>query len=144
MPPPILIQPDALRAASERIGARLIVLFGSYAPGGLTPQPDSDVDLALAFRREMPRRDWWRLYEELGEAFPGRTLDLADLADADPLFRWEIMERGVLLHGSVDDFLELRAFAYRDYVDSADLRALEQTLFEKKLAYIRGQLRAAS
>jgi predicted nucleotidyltransferase len=40
-----------LDQACARLGARLLVLFGSYAPGGLEPRPESDVDLALAFRR---------------------------------------------------------------------------------------------
>ena len=102
------------------------------------------MDLALAFQRNESRPAWSQLYDELSPAFPERSLDFVYLADADPLFRWEIMDRGVLLHGSVDDFLEARAFAYRDFVDSGDLRALEHALFERKLAFIRGQLRAAS
>jgi hypothetical protein len=65
-------------------------------------------------------------------------------ADADPLFRWEIMDRATLLYGDLDEFLEYRAFAYRDFVDSADLRALERTLSDYKLERIRERLRAAS
>ncbi len=48
------------------------------------------------------------------------------------------MRAGVLLWGDVDDFLEYKVFAYRDFVDSADLRELEEALFRKKMAYIRG------
>jgi hypothetical protein len=54
------------------------------------------------------------------------------------------MERATLLFGDVDEFLEYRAFAYRDFVDSADLRALERTLSDYKLKRIRERLRAAS
>ena len=82
-----------------------------------------------------------RMLEGLEPAFPGRNLDPVRLADADPLFRWEIMEPGLLLYGDPLDFLEYRAFAYRDFVDSADLRALERTLFEKRMAYVRGIVR---
>jgi uncharacterized protein len=80
----------------------------------------------------------------LSPPFGDASLDLAFLDHADPLFRWEIMRQGVLLWGDPDDFLEFRSFAFRDFVDSEDLRALERILFEKKLAYIRRQLDAAA
>ncbi|MCG6867598.1 MAG: hypothetical protein LJE91_02380 [Gammaproteobacteria bacterium] len=50
------------------------------------------------------------------------------------------MQSGRLLDGDPDLFCEYRAYAYRDFVDSADLFALEQTLFEKKMARIKGLL----
>lgn len=37
----------------------------------------------------------------------------------------------------MDDFLEYKAFAFRDFLDSEDLRALEEKLFQKKMAFIR-------
>lgn len=121
----------------------MLVLFGSHAPGGLAPGPDSDVDLAIAFERDAPRPSYLELFEALADAFPEHTPDPVRIGDADPLFRWEIMDRGVLLYGDIDEFLELRAFAYRDYVDSADLRDLERTLFHRKMARIGERLRAA-
>ena len=87
---------------------------------------------------------WLELNKQLAATMPDAMLDIVFLADADPLFRWEIMDQGVLLYGDIDDFLEYRAFAYRDFVDSADLRRLERALFEKKMAMIRERLRAAS
>ena len=81
-------------------------------------------------------------YRELNRVFPGRDLDLTFLADADPLFRWEIMSDGVLLWGEPLEFLELRAFAYKDFVDSADLRRLERILFDRKMAFVRERLSA--
>jgi len=41
------------------------------------------------------------------------------------------------------EFFEYRASAYRDFVESADLRALERTLFETKIALIRRWLDGA-
>ncbi|HUF50753.1 MAG TPA: nucleotidyltransferase domain-containing protein [Longimicrobiales bacterium] len=127
---------SVLDDACQRLGVRLLVLFGSHAPGGLTPGEESDVDVAVALRRDVARPSWFELHGQLATAFPGRPVDAVFIADADPLFRWEIMQHGVLLFGDVDEFLELRAFAYRDFVDSADLRALEQRLFEKKMTLI--------
>jgi predicted nucleotidyltransferase len=135
---------DVLEAACTRLGVRLLVLFGSHAPGGLPPRPESDLDLAVSFRRGVTPPSWFNLHEQIAPAFPHAALDLVFLATADPLFRWEIMDRAVLLHGDIDEFHEYRAFAYRDFNDSADLRALEQTLFEKKMTLIRERLRAAS
>jgi predicted nucleotidyltransferase len=138
------VNQEILEAACERLGVRMLVLFGSRVPGGLLPRPESDVDIALSFRPDVPRPSWFDVYEQLTPAFPDAALDLVSLETADPLFRWEIMDRAALLHGDIDEFLEYRAFAYRDFVDSADLRALERTLFEKKMARIRERLGAAS
>jgi predicted nucleotidyltransferase len=138
------IMREELERSCERLSVRLLVLFGSQSPGGLPPGPRSDVDLALSFGRDASRVPVLDLHEQLAPAFPGGQLDIVLLHDADPLFRWEIMERATLLYGDVDEFLEYRAFAYRDFMDSADLRALERTLSDRKMKRIRERLRAAS
>jgi predicted nucleotidyltransferase len=135
---------EAVDDVCRRFGVRMLVLFGSRAPGGLPTRPDSDLDLAVSFQLPRPQGDPWVVHEAFAEVFPDQTIDVVDLGDTDPLFRWEIMREGVLLYGSVDEFLEYRAYAWRDYIDSADLRALERILSERKLALIREQLRAAS
>jgi len=140
----MLHDPATLGDACARLRIRLLVLFGSHAGGAPAPGPDSDVDLAIAYQRGAPVPPFRDLFAALSEAFPDRTPDPVHLPDADPLFRWEILRRGRLLYGDVDDFLEYRAFAYRDFVDSADLRRLEEVLFEKKMAYVRERLDAAS
>lgn len=122
----------------------MVVLFGSHATSLPAPGPDSDVDLALRLRPGHQRVRFWDYYDGLGEAFPGASLDIVFLADADPLFRWEIMRRSKLLWGETIEYLEYRAFAFRDFVDSADLRALERRLFDKKMALVRERVRAAS
>jgi predicted nucleotidyltransferase len=138
------IRRTELERTCERLGVRLLMLFGSQSPGGLPPGPGSDVDLALSFGRDAARVPVLDLHEQLAPAFPGGQLDIVLLHDADPLFRWEILERATLLYGDVDEFLEYRAFAYRDFMDSADLRALERTLSDRKMKRIRERLRAAS
>jgi hypothetical protein len=44
--------------------------------------------------------------------------------------------------GDPDLFFDYRAFAFRDFVDSADLRRLEHALFRRKMAWIGKQLDA--
>jgi len=138
------IRREDLERSCERLGVRLLVLFGSRSPGGLPPGPGSDVDLGLSFDRGAARVPVLDLHEQLAPAFPGGQLDIVLLHDVDPLFRWEILERATLLYGHIDAFLEYRAFAYRDFMDSADLRALERTLSDRKMKRIQERLRAAS
>ena len=70
-----------------------------------------------------PGESFWECYEAIGEAFDAAQLDLVRLENADPLFRREIMQGGVLLAG-----------------DSADLFALEETHLRKKMARLKKQL----
>jgi predicted nucleotidyltransferase len=131
------IDRERLSKVAQNLGLRMVVLFGSMVKGGLPPGPDSDVDVAVL---GCPRGRFWECWSALEETIPGNSLDLALLEAADPLFRHEIMSRAELLWGDPDLFYEYRAYAYRDFVDSADLRALEQRLFQRKMAWIGGQL----
>lgn len=139
MPPPdsIAYDHDRLETVARELAVRCVVLFGSRATGTPPPTPESDLDVAILAGPPDAPRAWWDCYETLSDVFSQATLDLVMLHEADPLFRYEIMRSGVLLYGDPDVFLEYKAFAYRDFVDSADLRALEEALFQKKMAYLR-------
>lgn len=141
---PVVGDAALLDAVCRRLGLRRLVLFGSHATGKPPLGRDSDVDLAISVQAGSPRLTIWQYHDELAEVFPDQSLDLVFLADADPLFRWEIMRDGRLLWGDPLDYVEYRAFAFRDFIDSADLRALETRLFEKKMVYVRERLDAAS
>jgi predicted nucleotidyltransferase len=133
MMPPITYDAELLAEVCRREDVRLVVLFGSHAGAGRWPHEDSDLDIAVSLKRVPTLEAWAALHASLSDVFRGFEIDLAVIGAADPLFRWEIMRDGILLFGDELEFLELRAFSYRDFVDSADLRALEQGLFEKKL-----------
>jgi predicted nucleotidyltransferase len=140
----MLARDPKLDDACRRLGVRLLVGFGSRAAGAPAPRPDSDVDVAVLLAgAPASRASLAELHAGLAPHFAD-PLDLVLLAAADPLFRWEIMDRAVLLHGDIDDFLEYRAFAYRDFVDSASLRALEDELSKRKLRRIGERIGAAS
>lgn len=121
-----------LRAAAVRLGLRLVVRFGSRATGAVPPPaPGSDLDIAvLAGERWVTLAE---VYAVLADAFPGVELDLALLNDADPLFRFEVFRRSDLLFGDPDVYAEYQLYAYRAFMDSADLRALESALSRRKL-----------
>ena len=126
-----------LSMAASKFSLRVIVLFGSHAKGKPEPGPNSDVDVAVL---GCGREDYWDCCKAVGEAISGPELDMVRMEDADPLFRYEIMRAGVLLDGDPDLFYELRAFAYKDFIDSADLFALEETLFRKKMTRLERML----
>ena len=134
---PVSINHNRLAAVARKLGLRMVVLFGSRATGRTPPDPESDVDIAVS---GCPEGRFLECYNALSEVFHEEVVDMVRLEDADPLFRHEIMQAGVLLYGEPDLFYEYRAYAYRDFVDSADLFAVEDALFRKKMAYIKQQL----
>lgn len=132
--------PAALAQACRRLGVAMVVAFGSRATGRPIPTPESDLDLALLGGQASQQA----CLEELGQVFPAHNLDFVELGRADPLLRYEIMRTSVLLHGDPDLYCEYKAYAYRDYIDSADLRRLEDRLFRLKMNRIREALHVAS
>lgn len=129
--------PDQLANVAEKLELRLVILFGSRARGSPAPTPDSDIDIAIL---GLPKSRYWDCLRALGEVFRELPLDVVRLENADPLFRHEVMHKAILLWGDPDLFSEYRAFAYRDFIDSADLFGLEQVLFTKKMKLLRDQL----
>jgi predicted nucleotidyltransferase len=138
------IDVERIREAARRLDLELVVLFGSYAGGALPPRPTSDVDLAVLLPRSSPSRGLSEVYRMLAPAVEPATLDIVIVNTTDPLLRLEIMSRGALLYGDPTLFEEQRLLAYRLYTDSADLRELEGTLFQKRMAYLRGVLDGAT
>ncbi|HEY5791369.1 MAG TPA: nucleotidyltransferase domain-containing protein [Gammaproteobacteria bacterium] len=134
-----VFDPGALGRVAGDYGLRLVVMFGSRAGGSLPPSAQSDLDLALL---GCPASRLLECHADLSAVFRSYPLDLVRLEEADPLLRHEVMHRGVLLHGDADLFCEYRAFAFRDFVDSADLFALQHALFRKRMQRLETALRA--
>lgn len=130
---------DLARVAvvAQQLGLRLAVLYGSYAKRKPEPGPESDLDIAVL---GCPSDKYWECYEALSDVCGDVTLDLVRLEDADALFRYEVMSGSELLHGDPDLYYEQRAYAFRDFVDSSDLFALENLLFRKKMESMRERL----
>lgn len=131
---------ERLQDVVEAMGLRLVVLYGSWARRAPPPKPESDVDIAVL---GCSRDAFWDCYQAFSKIFESVDLDVVRLEDADPLFRHEIMSEGKLLAGDPDLFCEYRAYAYRDFTDSSDLRELEQALYRKKMDNIRRQIHAS-
>src|SRR3989344_3803751 len=59
-------------------------------------------------------------------------IDLTDLNNDNILLRYEITRGGVLLFGDPQDYEELKAFSFRDYVDAKPLFDLEDKIIKKR------------
>jgi predicted nucleotidyltransferase len=120
-----------LEQVARDLGLRMVVLFGSRATGRAL-RPTSDLDIAVLDRVVPTWTRWAEVHRALSQVFRPYELDLAFLNTADAFFRLEIMRRAVLLYGDRDTF-----DAYRDFVETEDLRKLEDVLMRKKMAFLR-------
>lgn len=128
-------QKEKLEEIGRSRSLRFIILHGSYAAG--TPQPGSDLDIAILGRRHLSFDEVLEIHGELSQIFDDnkeRELDLKTLHGVDSLFRYEVTRDGARLYGNQTDYDEFKAYAYRDYVDSSDLRELEFTLLKKSIS----------
>lgn len=131
---------EQLRLVCSELRIRLLILFGSRAQVDRTIQPESDLDLGILLYPGDQKPHLGLYVDRLADIFPGSLLDIGFLNQTDPLFRFEVVREGILLFGEEMDFLEYKAFAFREYIDSKDLRDLEEELFQRKMAYIQEEL----
>ena len=127
-------QKDQLRKISETYNLRFIILHGSYAKR--TSRPGSDLDVAILGKRYIDGRSYLKIFGELENVFGNneeRELDMKTLHHVDPLFRYQVTRDSVLLCGNPAEYEEFKAYAFRDYMDSKDLRDLEEVLLRKSI-----------
>lgn len=112
---------------------RFIILHGSYAKGN--PHQGSDLDIAIVGRRRIAFDEVLKIHGELSDVFGDnreRELDLKILHGVDPLFRYFVVRDGILLFGNSTEYNEFKAYAFREFVDSAGLRRLELVVTQAK------------
>ncbi len=136
MPGAVTYRPEQLAQSARELGLQMVILFGSRATRRAL-HPESDLDIAVLDRQGSTQARWVEVSMALSEVFRSYDLDLVFLDTVDALFRLEIMRRGILLYGDRDTWDTYRVFAYRDFVDTEDLRRLEDILFRKKMVVIR-------
>lgn len=131
-------QLERLARLGRRHNLKLILLHGSYATG--KAHPHSDLDIAVLGQLEITRDQLFKLYTEFAEILgddPERELDLKTLHRKDPLFLYQVMKASQLLYGNPVEYNELKAYAFRLYHDSRDLRRLEKILTHRLLEHIK-------
>ncbi|MBI3274140.1 MAG: nucleotidyltransferase domain-containing protein, partial [Candidatus Colwellbacteria bacterium] len=113
---------------------RFIILHGSYATG--KEYAGSDVDIAILGKTLLAFDEVLHIHGELADIFGDskeRELDLKTLHRVDSLFRYQVVCDGVLLYGNKRAYEEFKGYAFRDYVDSSDLRELQDLLLKKSI-----------
>jgi predicted nucleotidyltransferase len=124
---------SSLAEIASRHGAALLVQYGSTVSG--PTHEASDVDLGVLYDRPPPSLfDQGGLIADLQEHFPGRTVDLAVLDRADPLFLKKVLERCRLLAGSPRRLAELKICAFKRHQDHRPYLALERAYVDRVLA----------
>jgi hypothetical protein len=58
------------------------------------------------------------------------------------LLRYEITSNGLLLYGNEIDYLSFKSFAFRDYIETKNLRILEKRLIFKRQKLIAEKIYA--
>lgn len=125
---------EAGREIGKRHGLRLAVLYGSVAKG--RAKDDSDIDIAVYGRHVLDFAEIVEIINELIDALKFNEIDVKSLHHTDPLFRWQVMERGILLYGDEFDFGRFRTYAFRDYTESKSLFDLKEKMVKKRLKMI--------
>ncbi len=109
-----------------RFGLDLVVQFGSTVAG--RTHDGSDIDVGVRFVGGMPSFSVLAdVTHELQALVPGRLVDVAVINRADPLFLYQMVSRGLLLHGTARRLAELKMYAFRRYQDHRRFLALERT-----------------
>ena len=130
------IQMLQLENFASRNNIRFIVLFGSQTQA--LPQEGSDYDIAVSLKGGKSFMSDLKLYTEILDGLSAilriayEKIDLTDLDNANILLRYEVTCRGKLLYGDELEYLELKSFAYRDYIDAKRLFDLERDLIGKR------------
>lgn len=123
-------KPKILNIA-EKYRLLLVILYGSQATG--KARPESDIDIAILGKNPINFNTLVDLNNEFAEIFKTKNIDVKSLHFADPLFRYEVARKGILLYGEAGFYIRFKAYAFRDYNDSRGLFHLKGTVIKKRL-----------
>lgn len=116
-------------ARSHKI--KMMVVFGSQVHS--KTHPGSDLDIGILLNQEP--QSYHILLDvqgELKKVFPDYKLDVSYLHRATPYFLFESVYKGQLLYGSNYDYTKLCAQAFKQYIDSQELRDLRDEMIQRK------------
>ncbi|OIN97047.1 hypothetical protein AUJ66_04465 [Candidatus Desantisbacteria bacterium CG1_02_38_46] len=129
-------QKKDINEIGQNCNLQFIILYGSFATNHA--REDSDMDIAVKGYKEISFQEILDIFDSLSRLFPGKNLDVKSLHKVDPFFRFQVMRDGILLYGNKTDYLDFKAYAYRDYQESKSLLRLQSQLVEKRLSYLKG------
>jgi predicted nucleotidyltransferase len=131
------LEKQEIKKIGKKYNLKLIILHGSYATG--KARINSDLDIAIIGKKLIDFRKLAKIYSALSKVLGDnieRELDIKTLNRADPLFCYHIAKYSELLYGSLLNYNEFRAYAFRSYYDSKDLFKLEGLLVSKFQNYL--------
>ncbi|MBU2578882.1 hypothetical protein KKA09_02080 [Patescibacteria group bacterium] len=129
---------NALKQNFEKIAKKyeldLLLLFGSQVKNKKYIHQESDFDIAFATtaKKELNGKELIDLNCDLIDIFNCDRIDMVNLKNEDPFLRQEIAKNSQLLFGDEMDYLEFKAFAFRDYIDHQSLFDLQDILMKKR------------
>jgi len=116
---------------AQRIDVRMAILFGSQATGMATPQ--SDLDLAVLMDTPLSAETKMTLMSELSATF-GLPIDLIDLRVTGEPLLGQILQQGIRLLGSDNEYAELLK---RHLFEEADFMPYRRRILaERRQAWI--------
>jgi len=126
-------QKRKLNELAEKYQLKMMLLFGSQ----VRKQPEqlhqeSDFDIAYLSKKDLSGKEIIDLDCDLMNVFNSDRVDLTDLKNANPFLRYEIAKNSQLLYGKEMDYLEFKAFAFKDYVGHRSLFELRDFLMKKR------------
>jgi len=126
-------QKRKLKEIAERYRLALMILFGSQ----VKKQPyqlyqESDFDVAYLSKKDLSGKEIIDLDCDLIDVFNSDRVDLTDLRNANPFLRYEIAKNSQLLYGKEMDYLDFKAFAFKDYINHRSLFELRDFLMKKR------------
>lgn len=126
-------------------GIKFIILFGSQADKTYSEGSDFDIAVLTSTAKSIDRLEYYNnILFGISEilCISDYKIDLTNLNNADPLLRYEIVSNGLLLYGDEVDYLSFKSFAFRDYIETEDLRLLEKELILKRQKLIAEKIYA--
>jgi len=124
---------EAVAPIGRKYDLRFIILYGSRAKG--TGNKESDMDIAVLRGQKITAEDFINMLRDLetsAGAYAAGGIDLISIHNADPLLRQLVARGGILLYGDPTAWEEFKAFAFRDFLESEDLRRLELLMIRAK------------
>jgi predicted nucleotidyltransferase len=126
---------EQLKLLARNFGLRLIVLFGSTAPG--VRNRESDIDLGVLLEKPLTPVRKQRLWSALSALFPA-DVDLTILNHADRLVSYQITSEGVILFESVANAWEIwKSYAIRRYWDTHKFRERQSVYLARRAEELR-------
>jgi len=129
---------EKLKAAVGKLagkyGLKFAILYGSQA--GDRIKKDSDIDVAVLGNKFLDFQKIIKLSGELSDLIDEDDLDLKSLHGADPLFRYEVVNGGILIFGDELEYVRFQTYGFRDYMDSSSLLRLKEAMVKKRLGLI--------